>query len=161
MTLLKLILSLTLFTVVVTEPQRFDNYKVYEIKVENKDHVNILRSLEGNASDEYDFWNSPIVGRNADIMVSPEKTDAFEKMMKNFNMTVGVKVLNLQDLIDRETPKVTPRAGFNWESYQSLDDIYAWLDELLAAYPGILSPHLVGYSYEGREIRAVKLSHKE
>lgn len=64
-------------------------------------------------------------------------------------------------LIDKETPKAKPRAGFDWENYHTFDEIYAWLDELLAQYPTILTPHLVGYSYEGREIRAVKLSHRE
>lgn len=53
-----------------------------------------------------------------------------------------------------------PRAGFGWENYHTLDEIYAWLDELLAEHPAILTPHLVGYSHEGREIRAVKLSHR-
>lgn len=63
-------------------------------------------------------------------------------------------------LIDQETPKITPQAGFGWESYHTFEEIYDWLDELLAEYPNILTPHLVGYSYEGREIRAVKLSHR-
>jgi len=147
--------------VVLTEPKRFDNYKVYQIKVGSKDHLNILRELEQDTSDEYDFWNSPIMGRTTDIMVPPGKTVDFEKMMKNFNMDLGVKVSNLQDLIDAETPKVTPRAGFGWENYHTMEEIYAWLDELLVQYPTILTPHLLGYSYEGREIRAVKLSHKE
>lgn len=64
-------------------------------------------------------------------------------------------------LIDAETPKVSPRAELGWESYYTLEEIYAWLDDLLEQYPTILTPHLVGYSYEGREIRAVKLSHRE
>lgn len=94
---LQLILSVTLFTVVLTEPRRFDNYKVYEVNVLNKDHVNILRTLERNTTDDYDFWNSPIVGRNTDIMVPAEKAADFERMIKNFNMEIGVKVSNLQE----------------------------------------------------------------
>jgi len=70
-------------------------------------------------------------------------------------------VLNVQDLIDQETPQISPTAGFGWESYYSFEEIYDWLDELLEQYPTILTSHLVGYSYENREIRAVKLSHKE
>lgn len=96
---LQLIFAVTLFTAVVTETQRFENYKVYEVKVLNKEHVNILRSLERNTTDEYDFWNSPIIGRNTDIMVPGEKAEDFEMMMKNFNMDIGVKVSNLQELV--------------------------------------------------------------
>lgn len=99
MKLLQLILSVTLFTAVLTESKRFDNYKVYEIKVLNKEHVNILRSLERNTSDGYEFWNSPIIGRQTDILVPPEKTKDFEQMIKDFNMDIGLKVSNLQELV--------------------------------------------------------------
>lgn len=98
MDLLQLFLAITSLTAVITVPQRFDNYKVYGIKVLNKDHLNILRTLEQN-SYEYDFWNSPIVGRTTDIMVSPEKIEDFEKMMKNLNLEMDVKVSNLQEFV--------------------------------------------------------------
>lgn len=103
MNLLQLILSVTLFTAVVTQTKRFDNYKVYEVKVLNKDHVNVLRSLERNTTDDYDFWNSPIIGRNVDIMVPPEKTKEFEKLIRNYDMDIGVKVSNLQELVRIES----------------------------------------------------------
>lgn len=63
-------------------------------------------------------------------------------------------------LIDAETPKRQPRVGFGWENYHTLDEINEWTDGLLQSYPNILSSHHVGYSYERREIRAIKLSHK-
>lgn len=64
-------------------------------------------------------------------------------------------------LIDAETPKQQLRTtAFGWESYHTLDEINAWIDDLLTTYPDILSAHHVGYSYENREIRAIKLSHK-
>lgn len=97
MNLFQLLLAITLFTTVLSEPRRFDNYKVYKINVQSEDHLKILRTLEQDTTDEYDFWNSPIIGRNTDIMVPPEKTEDFEKMIKNFNMDFGVKVSNLQE----------------------------------------------------------------
>ncbi len=104
MKLLQLILSVTLLcTAVLSESKRFDNYKVYEVKVLNEDHVNILRSLERNVLDEYDFWNSPIIGRNTDIMVPPEKSEDFEKMIKDLNMDIGVKISNLQELVQKNS----------------------------------------------------------
>ncbi|XP_037037661.1 zinc carboxypeptidase-like [Bradysia coprophila] len=162
MKLLASILFVVLAAVVSAKQQRFDNYKVYEVKVSNEDHVNILRSLERDTADDYDFWNSPIIGRSADIMVAPEKTGDFEKMIQNFGLDIDVKIPNLQDLIDQETTRnVTIQADFGWETYHTLDEIYAWLDQLLLDHPTILTPVTVGYTYEGREIRAVKLSHKE
>lgn len=100
MNLFQFLLAITLFAAVFAA-KRFDNYKVYKINVENKDHLNILRTLEQDTSDDYEFWNSPIIGRNTDIMVPPEKTEDFEKMIKNYNMIFDVKVSNLQELVNK------------------------------------------------------------
>lgn len=102
MKLLGSFLPLTLFIVtVLAKSQRFDNYKVYEINVQNEDHVNVLRSLEEDAWDRYDFWNSPIIGRTTDIMVSPEKAKVFESMIKSLNMDLTVKISNLQEFAEK------------------------------------------------------------
>lgn len=63
-------------------------------------------------------------------------------------------------MIDAETPERQPRTTFGWENYHTLDEMNAWLDGLLELYPNILTSHHVGYSYQNREIRAIKLSHK-
>ncbi len=62
-------------------------------------------------------------------------------------------------LIDAETPAVEPKS-IDWTGYNNYTTIYAWLDELLEAHPNILTSQLIGSTYQGRPIRAVKLSHK-
>lgn len=62
-------------------------------------------------------------------------------------------------LIDNERPKIQPRT-FGWTDYQTYESIYAWLDTILATHSNVLTNYVVGKSYEGRTIRAVKLSHK-
>lgn len=52
-----------------------------------------------------------------------------------------------------------PRAALSWEIYHTLDEIYAWLDTLVEEYPTLLTPIVGGSSYEGRQIRGVKLSY--
>lgn len=68
--------------------------------------------------------------------------------------------LVFSSLIDSETPAIQPRA-FGWTAYNNYTEIYNWLDGLLAAYPGILTNHIVGYTYEGRPIRAVQISYSD
>ncbi len=63
-------------------------------------------------------------------------------------------------MIDAETPAVQPRA-FGWTAYNTYQEIYDWLDELLVTHTDVLTGHLIGYTYEGRPIRAVKLAHKD
>lgn len=63
--------------------------------------------------------------------------------------------------MDLQDPITVPNSGYGWEIYHSLDEIYAFLDDLLERFPTVLKPFTVGYSYENREIRGVKLSRQE
>lgn len=69
---------------------RYDNYRVYSVKVENADHLNRLESIES----QYDFWKSGNIGQHSDIMVAPHKVDEFEKFIENMNSSI--KVDNVQ-----------------------------------------------------------------
>lgn len=62
-------------------------------------------------------------------------------------------------MIDNEQPTVRS-TKFDWTSYQTYDEISAWLDEQLAAHPDVLREVPFGKSHEGRPIRAVHLSRK-
>lgn len=66
-------------------------------------------------------------------------------------------------LIDNEQPEQLERQSprpFNWTTYHTYDEIYAWLDTQLVQHPAILTDYTIGLSYENRTIRAVRLSHK-
>jgi len=147
-------------TAVCSKQLTFHNFKVFSVKVETEEQLKVLGDLE---TDEfgYSYWKEPIFGRTADLVVPPNKLSDFNALVGTLNLNSTLKISNIQDLIDSETPEKLPRAGFGCESYHTLDEINSWLDELLELYPNILSAHHVGYSYQNREIRAIKLSHKE
>lgn len=52
-------------------------------------------------------------------------------------------------------------AGYGWKQYYNLSDIYDWLDQMLNKYPKVLTHYEYGKSYEGRPLRAVKISNKK
>lgn len=62
--------------------------------------------------------------------------------------------------IDNEQPRIYSSV-FGWKAYYRLGTIYEWLDEQIEKYPQLLTNLTVGKSYQGRAIRAVKLSHKK
>lgn len=65
-------------------------------------------------------------------------------------------------VIDLSTPKEKvgqPRA-FDWTNYYRLADIYAWLDSLAKQYPDNVQVIIGGKSFEGRDIKGVKVSFK-
>lgn len=90
---------------------------------------------------------------NSKLRIFKSKPATFTWHKKNF-----LKHFNLR-LIDAETPAVQPRF-LEWSGYSNYTTIYSWLDELLETHSDILTSHLVGTTYQGRPIRAVKLSHK-
>ncbi|XP_058821069.1 zinc carboxypeptidase-like [Topomyia yanbarensis] len=160
MNLLRSIFVLTSVTVVLSKQLRFDNYRVYEASIENAEQLQVLQYLE-RFPDGYSFWEFPAkVGMKVRIMVPPHKIADFEALGARLEMTSTVKIANVQKLIDNERPLRTKRVGFGWDDYHTLDEMYEWIDSLVAQYENVLSVELVGHSYEGREVRAVKLSHK-
>lgn len=50
---------------------------------------------------------------------------------------------------------------YGWKNYYNLEATYKWLDQLLTKYPKVLTNYNYGKSFEGRQLRAVKVSHKE
>lgn len=70
-----------------------------------------------------------------------------------------VDSMNRFRLLDAETPPIQPKA-FGWTVYNNYSEIYNWLDELLETYPDVLTNYVIGSTYQGRPIRAVKISHK-
>lgn len=46
----------------------------------------------------------------------------------------------------------------DWSFYPTLDEIYNWLDLIIRKWPNIVTGFNIGYSYEGRLIRGVRLS---
>lgn len=71
------------------------------------------------------------------------------------------RVLPSSRLIDRERESNRQsETHFDWTAYKNYTQIYEWLDEQIAAHPTVLQERPFGRSYEGRPIRAVRLSRK-
>ena len=51
--------------------------------------------------------------------------------------------------------------NFNWTEYNTLEEIYSWLDFLSEKYPEIVKVIVAGETYEGQRIKGIKLSYKE
>lgn len=156
---MKLVLLLAaLVAVACAEKSRYDFYRVYTVQVHSYEQMLQMRSMQVQDT-SYDFWTDvKAVGDPVDVMVPPHKRGEFTDLMDKNGYEYAIKIQNVQERIDEEMPSVKPRA-LGWESYYRLDDIYAFLDEKIAAFPNAISGFTVGQSYEGRLIRGVKISY--
>ncbi|GAB0100159.1 hypothetical protein DMENIID0001_161540 [Sergentomyia squamirostris] len=153
------VLALVIVASVATKV-KFNDHKVFTVIPENEDQLKALRDLEIQSIPSFDFWASAKgVGHKADIMVSPEQMDDFREFLQQNNLESSLKIEDVQKLIDNETPTVTPRNGMEWTSYHELETIYAFLDDVIAQNPTVVSGVTIGSSTEGRPMRGILISY--
>ena len=158
------ILSLALFCFALAAskhlPNRYDNFKVFRVAIVDDASANVIN----NDLEAYiDIWAEPRVGLHADIMVSPTDSSFVENKLKSRNMEYSVMVKNVQELMDAElvpakgASKVSTGHPMDWTSYHSQDDMEAYMDYLVEQYPALVSTEIIGKSYEGRDMRILKI----
>lgn len=75
---------------------KYDQYKVFTLAIENINQANVLQFAASNPNSEYDFWKSPILGQNAEIMVPPHKIADFNELVQSINISCLLKIENVQ-----------------------------------------------------------------
>lgn len=93
--------------------------------------------------------------------MSPEQFPIFEEIAISTKIKFKVATNDLQTWLDAEKPLKQRKEGFSLEQYNRLEDIYQHLDELAEAFPEKVTVHEVGGTYEGRLIKAIKISTSE
>ncbi|XP_030830920.1 carboxypeptidase B [Strongylocentrotus purpuratus] len=134
----------------------YDGYKVFRVTPKDRlqlEKLVVLKSVLGNY---VNFWKEPAdVDRPVDMLVSPEYQDLVLGLVNGRDLDVEVTVDDLQTDIDEERAGTT--ATFSYTQFNTLDLIEGWMNDLAAQYSSIVSVVTVGSSYEGRDIKALKI----
>lgn len=95
-----------------------------------------------------------------DVMVAPDKLADFFDLMNVLGTSYEKFIDNVQDLIDSEMPKeqLASLNGFSLNTYHTIEEIYEHLDNLARDHSDKVQIIVGGSSYEGRQIKGVKLS---
>ncbi|KAH8412130.1 hypothetical protein KR009_000022 [Drosophila setifemur] len=140
--------------------ERYDNFRVYKLTIKNKIQLAAIEKIS-ELTKKYNIWKEyDERSQQMDIMVNPEELKHFQELLNLNNITSELMIENVQARIDEEQVTATADSTFGWTKYYELEEIEAWLDEILAAYPLVTEEFIVGQSYEGRTIRGIKISHK-
>ncbi|XP_011701633.1 PREDICTED: zinc carboxypeptidase-like [Wasmannia auropunctata] len=142
------------------EKALYNNYKVFRMIPTTETQLEVLQEFENTVYDGFSFWNSPsVVNKNVDMMVAPHKVPEFYEKMGQIGIPYEIYIKDVQKLIDETTPQTRSKA-FDFTSYHTLDEIYKNLDDLAKQYPDKVQTVVGGKTYEGREIKGVKVSFK-
>lgn len=97
---LKAIFVLIFLTTLVTSKQlKFYDYKVFSVKVETEEQLNVLSNLENDA-EGFSYWKEPILGRDADLVVPPNKLNEFNDLVSALNLNTTLKISNIQQYVN-------------------------------------------------------------
>ncbi|KAL6261804.1 hypothetical protein P5V15_006891 [Pogonomyrmex californicus] len=155
----KIIVLCTIVGLTAAQKAAFNNYKVFRLIPTSEAQLEILRELE-EVSDGFSFWDAPsFVNKQADLMVAPHKLPEFYEKMGQIGIRYQKYIDDVQELID-ETAPMTRSKSFDFTSYHTLEEIYKNLDDLVKQYPDKVQIVIGGRTYEGRQIKGVKVSFK-
>lgn len=145
-------------------------YNVFQVSTQTLEQVDALKRWEDNP--EIDFWD--ILARRPStvrIMASPIAKNTFESFLKISKISYEIVITNVEDTLiaEREVMAVAQariakeklaggKATVDFDHFWTYAEIMEYLDELATTYPSIASVEVLGQTYEGRDIKAIKIS---
>lgn len=155
-----LLLLYLLLIVSSSAKSRYDGYLLYKIHIESDWQMQVLRAMEQN-NRLYIFWKLPTaVGRDAELMIPPQKQNDLNKILKRYNFKAEIITNNLQLLMDNEGMNHNSAATFDWTRYYSLNKVNQFLNKIHRKYKNVTEIFELGRTYEGRPIFGIKISFK-
>ncbi|CAH1265620.1 CPA2 [Branchiostoma lanceolatum] len=151
---------LILLTVAVAfAAKRYDGEQVLRIHPQHEKHLKELAALErmDNIGQRLDFWKGPTTPSHpVDVRVPKDLLKEVKSLLEKTGMKYTVMIDDLQQRINTERSHVRA-IGFNFDDYNTYDDINAQLQDFAASYPDLASVFTIGTSHEGRAINVIKV----
>ncbi|XP_008580929.1 PREDICTED: carboxypeptidase A1 [Galeopterus variegatus] len=144
----------------------FVGHQVLRISAADEAQVQLVKELEDLEHLQLDFWRAPArPGFPIDIRVPFFSIQAVKIFLEAHGIGYETMIKDVQELLDEEREQmVAARAQarstdtFNYATYHDLEEIYGFIDQLVAEYSPLVEKMQIGNSYEGRPIYVVKFS---
>ncbi|XP_055708910.1 zinc carboxypeptidase-like [Phlebotomus papatasi] len=156
-----LVFLVVVLAVISAEPYRFDDFKVFRVKIEAKEQLETLKSLK-TGPNSYEYFDEPQqIGQEVDVLVPPFLQSDFDAMIRKTNIKIKLMIQNMQDLIDKERPdkpySQQEDEEFGWTDYYDTQTIHEWLYSMEELYDEVTIIK-AGTTYEGRDILGVNIN---
>lgn len=90
--------------------------------------------------------------------------DNFRTFLSNENVKYEIVMKDIGAIIDRQRlmNKLQPSSfgadDFAYDKYHPIDEIHAWIDQMVQTYPNLATTFTVGQSYQNRTMKGLKIS---
>ncbi|CAG0917676.1 unnamed protein product [Notodromas monacha] len=118
------------FAITEAKQKSYEGYSIIRVLPRNDKDLEYLADFRSKTT-TYEFLNDGIRRDFVDILSPP--------------------------IIINMTPTQEPGRAMEWESYHRLQDIHDWMDELAAAND-FVETEIIGQSYEGRDLKVLKIN---
>ncbi|KAF6085606.1 carboxypeptidase A1 [Phyllostomus discolor] len=159
-----LVLSVLLGAVLASED--FVGHQVLRISVADEAQVQKVTELEELEHLQLDFWRGPAQpGSPIDVRVPFPSIQAVKVFLEAHGIEYTIMIEDVQSLLDEEREQMfafqawaASTDTFNYATYHTLEEIYGFMDLLVAEHPQLVSKLQIGNTYEGRPIYVLKFS---
>ncbi|XP_002913486.2 carboxypeptidase A1 isoform X1 [Ailuropoda melanoleuca] len=160
------LLILSVLLAAVFGKEDFTGHQVLRISAADEAQVQKVKELEDLEHLQLDFWRGPAQpGTPIDVRVPFPSLQAVKIFLEAHGIRYTTMIEDVQALLDEEQEQMFAfRAWarssdtFNYATYHTLEEIYGFLDLLVAEHPQLVSKLQIGSSYEGRPIYVLKFS---
>ncbi|KFQ85554.1 Carboxypeptidase A1 [Phoenicopterus ruber ruber] len=163
---MKILLVFAALVAAARSEQLFVGDQVLRITASDEEQLTLLRVLGEQAELQLDFWRHPSSpGHPADLRVPFPSLQAVKILLESNSISYSIMIEDVQELLDEEKKSMTKSrrierstSTFNFASYHTIDEIYDWMDTLVADHPSLVSKIQIGWSYENRPLYVLKFS---
>jgi len=150
----------------------YTNFHLLRTRPESEGQLHELQLLQELKDWELELWKEPMMNRPVDILVGPTKVKNLTSLLKAQGLELELLSDNVQAMVDQGpmvnghhndySLRASAEEGhtMDWRAYHPLEDMYSYWDYLEASYDWV-STESIGKSFEGQEMRVLKVCKRE
>lgn len=150
--------------------KKYDDYELWRISPRTKDDMKTIDEFKMSIEGRQVHWlKGPSSRGISDVVVPPEYVTDFKDFLSDNDINFDVKVRDIQHAIQFENPRLNKRDQIElevihghpltWYRYHPYKDIQSYYDYLKRKFPKYTELIQLGWTYEGRPLTIVKVSH--
>ncbi|KAM9205225.1 carboxypeptidase A1-like [Mergus octosetaceus] len=164
---MKVLLLLAALVAAAAATEDFVGHQVLRIVPSSAEELRRVQELQDLEELQLDFWLSPRgTGDPVDVRVPFPSLQPLKAHLEANGVPYSIMIEDVQALVDREQMQMLRRRrlqplstdAFDYSSYHNLDEIYAFMDLLVAENPNLVSKLEIGRTTENRPLYVLKFS---
>ncbi|NXO54575.1 CBPA1 Carboxypeptidase, partial [Aramus guarauna] len=164
---MRVLVLLAALVAIAAGTETFVGHQVLRIVPTNNEELQTVQELQELEELQLDFWLAPRgLGYPVDIRVPFPSLQPLKAHLEANSISYSIMIEDVQALLDHEQMEMLRSRRqlpfstntFDYATYHNLDEIYAFMDLLVAENPNLVSKLEIGRSTENRPLYVLKFS---